>query len=73
MEEEGDFIVKGKGDFIGMKGPKGTPYEGGVILLEIISPSKNGKEVEAIVRVVTPLHHPMVFTPIEGSALAKEA
>jgi len=45
--------------YIGMKGPEDTVFEGSVIL--IIASTKNDSPA---IRVVTPLHHPYVVTPV---------
>ena len=45
--------------YIGMKGPDGTVFEGAVILL-----IASMKSIRPAIRVVTPLHHPYVVTPV---------
>ena len=52
--QSGDGVL-----YIGMKGPDGTVFEGSVILL--IASLKNDSPT---IRVVTPLHHPYVVTPV---------
>jgi len=58
MEGRDSCLLRGPEGYVGLRAPKGSVYEGGVILLST-TPS---------LRVVTPVHHPTIFNPV-GKAL----
>jgi len=60
LQERGNLTV------VGMRGPLGTPFEGGVLLFV----AELQGDVLKSLSLLTPIHHPFVFTPM-GKALAE--
>jgi len=58
MEGSESCLLRGPEGYIGLRAPKGSVYEGAVILLA----------TTPTLRVVTPIHHPTIFNPV-GKAL----
>jgi len=51
--KEGHFVPGPEG-YVGLRAPKGSVYEGGVLLLA----------TTPTLKVITPIHHPTVFNPV---------